>query len=59
LQYAGVIYSGQRVRGHICFQIAKNDARTLMLYTGNAEDSSGFHFVQLPDLKQVWFALRR
>jgi hypothetical protein len=49
LQYAGVIYSGQRVRGHVCFQIAKNDARTLMLYTGNAKDPSGFLFVQTPN----------
>jgi hypothetical protein len=60
LQYAGVVYSGGRVRGHVCFQIAKNDARTLMLYTGRPTDAPADAFViGVPEnMKRVWFALR-
>jgi len=49
-----------RVRGHVCFQIAKNDARTLMLYTGKATNVPADTLVLgLPDgVKRVWFALR-
>ncbi len=60
LQYAGVLYSGGRARGHVCFQIARNDSRTLMLYTGRPTDAPADAFViGVPeDMKRVWFALR-
>lgn len=60
LQNAGVLYSGGRVRGQVCFQIAKNDAGTLMLYTGRPTDAPEDAVVLgLPEnIKQVWFALR-
>jgi len=56
LQHTGVIYSGRSVRGNICFQIAKNDAATLMLYSANRNIAGAF--VQYKGLKKVWFALR-
>ncbi len=42
------MYSGRTVRGNVCFLIAANDARSLMLYTGGDFTST----------KRVWFALR-
>jgi hypothetical protein len=54
LQNAGVLYSGRGVRGNICLQIAKNDARTLMLYSGNSQHV----LFEYRGLKKVWFALR-
>jgi hypothetical protein len=49
-----------RVHRQACFQIARNDARTLMLYTGRPMDApSDAVVIGLPEnLKRVWFALR-
>lgn len=58
LEHVGNVYSGSTVRGHVCFQIAKNDARTLMLFTGNVKDQNGLELVHLDGLRRVWFALR-
>jgi hypothetical protein len=44
------VFSGQTVRGNICFQIAKNDARSLILYV-----AVPFNGAKRP----AWFALRR
>jgi preprotein translocase subunit SecG len=58
LQDAGVLFSGRSMRGNICFQIAKNDVRSLRMYTGKAADE-GILFVSPPEgMKRVWFALR-
>lgn len=45
-QYAPDVFPGQNLTGNVCFQVAANDASSLMLYT------------ELPNTKQVWFALR-
>ena len=49
LKYVFELFSGRTATGYVCFQIAKNDAATLKLYTE-------------PDLasgrKATWFALR-
>jgi hypothetical protein len=54
LQQVGYVFSGQSVHGGLCFQIAKNDASTLTLYTGNSSTSA----LTFPGAKTVWFALR-
>lgn len=54
--YAGNVFSGRTVRGNVCFQIAKNDAHTLNLYTGNATNAQ-LHLLPA-GIKRVWFALR-
>ena len=48
LNETGDVYSGRTVRGNMCFQIAANDARSLMLYTGG----------RFANTKRVWFVLR-
>lgn len=49
---AGPVFPGQTARGYLCFQIAANDARTLVLYAGNSSE-----FFRVDGLKRVWFAL--
>jgi hypothetical protein len=56
LESASQVFSGQTIRGNVCFQIAKNDAHSLMLYTGNTKANE--LLVNLTNLKTVWFALR-
>jgi len=50
-----VVYSGQSVRGTICFQIAANDANSLALYS----TGKGNLLISYPTVKTVWFALRK
>jgi hypothetical protein len=61
LKQAGTLYYGVSLRGNVCFQIAVNDAASLMLFTGPPLDAppKGTYVIDLPDgIKQVWFALR-
>jgi hypothetical protein len=58
LAQVGSVFSGQTARGNVCFQIAANDAKTLMLYPGYSKDATAL-FGNLPKLNKVWFALHR
>jgi hypothetical protein len=51
-----IVFSGHRAEGHLCFQIASNDARSLMLYV----DRPGCNTSKTHDncTRRVWFALR-
>jgi hypothetical protein len=56
LTRASAVFSGQTVKGNVCFQIAKNDAKTLKLYLGYSQLAKDF--LGPSKLKPVWFALR-
>jgi hypothetical protein len=51
-----LVFAGHSTRGHLCFQIAKNDAKTLALYV----DRPGCNTSKRHDTctRRVWFALR-
>jgi hypothetical protein len=57
------VFSGQTARGNVCFQIANNDAKTLLLYPGypggSAQLVQSLRGSSLPKLNKVWFALHR
>jgi hypothetical protein len=46
------VFSGTTMRGHICFEVASNDVRSLRLYVEPPETLGG------KQGKRVWFALR-
>jgi hypothetical protein len=48
-----LVFSGRTVRGHLCFQIAKNDATSVVLYVDRPGSKTSNTCT-----KQVWFALR-
>jgi hypothetical protein len=51
-----LVFSERTVRGHLCFQIARNDARSVALYVNRpgCDTSPTYETCR----KQVWFALR-
>jgi hypothetical protein len=55
-QTGRVVFSGHTAEGHLCFQIAGNDARSLVLYV----DRPGCNTSKTHDncTRRVWFALR-
>jgi hypothetical protein len=55
LERAGYLFSGRSVRGNLCFQIARNDAKSLVLYSTGKGDI----FISFPTVKTVYFSLRR
>jgi len=44
------VFSGQTVSGNICFQVASNDAASLLFYVKPPSAT--------PNAKPIWFALR-
>ena len=50
------VFSGAMVKGHLCFEVSRNDASTLVLYV----NAPGCNASITGDTcnKQVWFALR-
>jgi hypothetical protein len=59
LSQGGDIFSGQTARGSVCFQIAANDARSLLLYPGYSKVTKELLGSSLPKIGKVWFALHR
>jgi hypothetical protein len=51
------VYSGATVKGHLCFTVARNDAKTLVLYVDPPECNNPSAKVD-PCRKQTWFALQ-
>jgi len=52
----GQVFSGRTLRGHICFEVAKNDVSSLRLYVKRPLPANAALSGQQPSL--VWFALR-
>ncbi len=53
------VFSGTTLRGHMCFEVAKNDVRSLRLYVTAHESMSGKPSVFDPnEPRPVYFALR-
>jgi hypothetical protein len=52
IEREGQVFSGTILRGHICFEIASNDARSLSIYVNPLDTGNG------PQSQRIWFALR-
>jgi hypothetical protein len=59
LSQHGDVFSGQTARGKVCFQIAANDAKTLLLYPAYSKFTKAFLGNSLPKLNKTYFALHR